>query len=565
MEKKPIAKIVLFASMVVAILTIFVSIIYFSDLDSGETFSYPAYFRDGWVYVTSEDDEPITTTLPNKISISKNGGFIRLSNKLPDYIDDKDYLALEVSFQECTVSIDGQQRSHYGDANASQFDYPFRNSENIVRVPLYKADRGKDVTILLQSPHTLAGDFSRVHDVFIGNGMEMTVKSMLTLDSNLFLVYLVICFLVVLICMYPTIQKSVRHTLSFFIIDVFLFDCLYATSSEFFGIILGNSEKYGAVCDTIYYVIDQLIPVVSFAAISLILSIKNRIHVKILFAIHIALFASSMILHILKLQSVNIMRPYLMAYSFIIFLIQLRTILKVSRTSPYKTFVHLIVLLLSCYYIDYIRYAIMILPATGKLMDFITLDIPLEFFLGIGLLASIPIMMYSMVKILRDERMDLLDKINRDVLTGVFSRNVLMDDLVNFQQSEGNWNFAILDIDNFKRVNDTYGHLIGDQVLCIIANILNEMIPECRVYRFGGDEFCFIFECKHPDKQKEAFMQFRKELALDTSRLVSFNVSVSIGVASVRGGLSTTSIIGAADHSLYVSKQTKDAITIDAR
>ncbi|MCK9330767.1 MAG: GGDEF domain-containing protein [Candidatus Cloacimonetes bacterium] len=565
MEKKQTARIVLFSSLAVAALTVLLSIVFFSNFDSADSFSYPSNFSEGWVYVTSETDEPKATILPNKISISHNGGFIKLSNNLPDYIDDKDYLAIEVSFQECTVFVDGQQRSHYGDMNASEFDFPFVNSENTVRVPLYKADQGKNITILLQSPHTLAGDLSRVHDVFIGNGMDMTIKSMFTLDSNLFLVYLVMCFLVVLLCMYPTIQKSVRRTLSFFIIAVFLFDCLYATCSEFFGIMLGNSEQYGAVCDTIFYVLDQLIPVVSFAAISIILSIKNRVHVKILYAVHISLFAVSMFLHILKIQSVNIMRPYLMAYSFILFLIQIRTVLKVSRTSPYKTFVHLIILLLSCYYFDYIRYAITILPATGKLMDFLTLDIPLEFFLGIGLIASIPLMMYSMVKILRDDRMDLLDRINRDSLTGVFSRTVLMEDLVHFQQEGGKWNFAILDIDNFKQVNDSYGHLIGDQILCIIANILNEMIPDRRVYRFGGDEFCFIYECLHPEKQKESFMQFRKELTLETSRLVNFNVSVSIGVASVSGGESTTSIIGAADHSLYVSKQAKDSITINAR
>ena len=83
---------------------------------------------------------------------------------------------------------------------------------------------------------------------------------------------------------------------------------------------------------------------------------------------------------------------------------------------------------------------------------------------------------------------------NRDELTKLYRRDVIsgyMDNLIN----EGcPFTFAIIDIDNFKTINDSYGHQMGDTVLMTVAEILSKIVKNIGVVgRYGGDEFIFVF------------------------------------------------------------------------
>ena len=85
-------------------------------------------------------------------------------------------------------------------------------------------------------------------------------------------------------------------------------------------------------------------------------------------------------------------------------------------------------------------------------------------------------------------------KIEYDELTNVYDRHVITSYMDYLLTKNIPFTFAILDIDNFKFINDTYGHLVGDEVLKEVAKSINEVSKDFGILgRYGGDEFIFVF------------------------------------------------------------------------
>jgi diguanylate cyclase (GGDEF)-like protein len=157
----------------------------------------------------------------------------------------------------------------------------------------------------------------------------------------------------------------------------------------------------------------------------------------------------------------------------------------------------------------------------------------------------------------------LLELSNTDHLTGLFNRRYLMEALDKEVQRSvrkgGNLSLIILDIDHFKQVNDTYGHLQGDIVLQKVALLLQKELRNYDVAaRYGGEEFIAVL----PDATlKEAvFVADRVRMAVQTARfsgaLSKLSLTVSLGVALFGAPACTTvdSFINLADDALYRAK-----------
>jgi diguanylate cyclase (GGDEF)-like protein len=86
-----------------------------------------------------------------------------------------------------------------------------------------------------------------------------------------------------------------------------------------------------------------------------------------------------------------------------------------------------------------------------------------------------------------------------DELTGIRGRRAFNESLLSLDQQ---YAIAIVDIDHFKKFNDTYGHDVGDQVLCMVAKRLSEVGGEGQAFRCGGEEFAIVFR---NNSAKEAF------------------------------------------------------------
>lgn len=155
------------------------------------------------------------------------------------------------------------------------------------------------------------------------------------------------------------------------------------------------------------------------------------------------------------------------------------------------------------------------------------------------------------------ERVRLQDEIVIDPLTGVGNKLALKNKteqpLIDNQTA---FFIAMLDIDGFKRINDTYGHLFGDEVLkCIGTAMLNIHVP-ASAYRYGGDEFCIIFDEPSLELVIEQVKMIQQHLK-DEIKMPNDDgdVLLSVGITERATQKSWSALLEQADNALYESKR----------
>lgn len=113
---------------------------------------------------------------------------------------------------------------------------------------------------------------------------------------------------------------------------------------------------------------------------------------------------------------------------------------------------------------------------------------------------------------------------------------------------------AVCDIDHFKRVNDNFGHLIGDEVLIMLARVMRESFRfDDQLFRFGGEEFIALLQPAEEKDALAALERFRCNVARQSFSRVG-NITVSIGFSALRPSDTPTDVIDRADEALYYAK-----------
>ncbi|GFK94048.1 Response regulator PleD [Fundidesulfovibrio magnetotacticus] len=155
---------------------------------------------------------------------------------------------------------------------------------------------------------------------------------------------------------------------------------------------------------------------------------------------------------------------------------------------------------------------------------------------------------------------DIREMANRDFLTGLANRKHLFETGKKLFASQRRGHLrlsaAMMDLDHFKRVNDTFGHDAGDAVLRHFASVLKERFRETDILaRFGGEEFCVLSVNMDPAKAFDIFDAFRREVAakpvLHGGREIPCSVSVGVAVGP---GAGFEELLKASDELLYRSK-----------
>ncbi len=161
----------------------------------------------------------------------------------------------------------------------------------------------------------------------------------------------------------------------------------------------------------------------------------------------------------------------------------------------------------------------------------------------------------SLNRLLNQEQQKLEERLARDPLTGVLNREGLAP--IFQHQTEGHANslsLIFIDIDHFKKINDHYGHNVGDQVLLIFAQTLSGNTREHDLLaRWGGEEF--VLAC--PDTPLENALGLAEKLRRCVEECEwpkGMKVTASFGVAQQMNDESPTDFIGRADKALYVAK-----------
>ncbi|CAK0771919.1 hypothetical protein CCP3SC15_4440001 [Gammaproteobacteria bacterium] len=149
-----------------------------------------------------------------------------------------------------------------------------------------------------------------------------------------------------------------------------------------------------------------------------------------------------------------------------------------------------------------------------------------------------------------------------DPLTRVANRQQMLPSLSQRQKrleddQEGSV-VCMLDVDHFKKVNDSYGHPAGDQVLVAIANFLsNHLRPRDMIFRYGGEEFLLILVDVNLTISGKVVERLRILLARQTIVIdaqTSLKVTASFGLAALEIGREVEEIIAEADQALYAAK-----------
>jgi len=157
----------------------------------------------------------------------------------------------------------------------------------------------------------------------------------------------------------------------------------------------------------------------------------------------------------------------------------------------------------------------------------------------------------------------LLDNNNHDPLTSLLNRHSFetrLSSVIDMRQRRGKesnvaYCFAILDIDFFKRVNDDFGHLYGDEVLILFANIMeNTFRHEDMLFRYGGEEFAVLLKDIELDTATIVLDRFRQNIENYEFPQVG-KITVSIGVTELEANSSRIEVIRRADQALYYSKE----------
>ena len=164
---------------------------------------------------------------------------------------------------------------------------------------------------------------------------------------------------------------------------------------------------------------------------------------------------------------------------------------------------------------------------------------------------------------LRQKNVELHEISIRDGLTGLYNRKHLMETLdkeVNRSQRHSHsFSFLVIDIDHFKKYNDTYGHLAGDEVLSRLASVFKKSIRSSDyAARYGGEEFIIMLPEIGPEQGVEAAERIRNKVAEENfaGEGESIEVTISVGVASYpENGEDAQSVIRNADAALYEAKE----------
>ncbi len=159
---------------------------------------------------------------------------------------------------------------------------------------------------------------------------------------------------------------------------------------------------------------------------------------------------------------------------------------------------------------------------------------------------------------LQDRIMALEEEVYIDDLTKAYNRKWLFDKILVNDKFDKNGVLTFIDLDKFKVINDSYGHIAGDKVLFLISNVLQKLAG-VDVIRYGGDEFIMISFDKDVAYIEEYLTKINEGFKTKSFKFQgeTFKVSISFGSAPFASGRNFHEITGIVDEKMYAAKRAK--------
>lgn len=162
------------------------------------------------------------------------------------------------------------------------------------------------------------------------------------------------------------------------------------------------------------------------------------------------------------------------------------------------------------------------------------------------------------------ERRNLRRKIRKDELTQLYNRVALREsiDRMEMDISNSQYIFVMIDIDNFKQMNDTMGHIAGDECLIQLSGIIRKNCNSASPFRYGGDEFSILFRNTPEDEVIRICKRIKNEF--NAFNYGTGMVTLSFGISTYNRNFPPSSLIINSDKALYESKKGKNMISVFA-
>ena len=157
--------------------------------------------------------------------------------------------------------------------------------------------------------------------------------------------------------------------------------------------------------------------------------------------------------------------------------------------------------------------------------------------------------------------MNYNDKLYKDAITDTYNRRYYEDEI---KEKKDNTGVALIDLDDFKLYNDTYGHNAGDVALCTVADVIKGSIRKSdRLIRFGGDEFLLVM----PGIEEDAFIKKLQMIQQKVNKTIipgysKIQLTISVGGVLNNGGTIETAVKHA-DHLMYQAKEKKNMVVTE--
>ena len=174
---------------------------------------------------------------------------------------------------------------------------------------------------------------------------------------------------------------------------------------------------------------------------------------------------------------------------------------------------------------------------------------------------------FQVIKTQASDNDRLKDRISHDAMTGLYNHRAFYSILEKAMELHHSLrqkvSLAIIDIDDFKQVNDTYGHEYGDVVIITLSDIMQNHAENAKVCRYGGEEFTIVFENMSEQQAGNVVEEILKDFSNHKFEFTDEKCTFSCGIVEYDGLMTKESMFSEADGKMYKAKKTgKNRIVI---
>lgn len=342
-----------------------------------------AHALDGvWEYETDLGENG-TVRLPWDLAVEAGTRQIMLTTMLPEWTQEGYALHFKTMEQTVEVMVGDERRYTYG-GETDAADYVYRAATNINRIPLTVADSGKRLTIILRAPALFRIELGLLREVWIGTEADL-VLSQFYAGTIIMLVsiFTILITLAALLMILTYKGASMRANLCILLLAVVTV-IFYNTENSALWPIFQHAPSLSSLVDWFYYYLDALIPIAAWMTLYAGGWRFQRWQKAWALATGAAYILAAAV-SLGGLCNFNITRPVFMASGAVLTLTLALSGKKIAGDGATGFFSTPVLILLLGYYLDYMKYILMLLPLTGRLKSFLQLKLPFQVCTGFAL------------------------------------------------------------------------------------------------------------------------------------------------------------------------------------